>query len=100
MKVSLQHKQIARNEKGDPDFRDLSSIMGVFSENEIVELVNRCLYQLEYQRTSHEKRNRERAALEAPLKLAMKSLYPGTSWAKATEQQIEKCFELVKSAWK
>ena len=71
MEIKLKEKLIPRNGKGDVAFKLLSyttivgdvvdptrqpSVLNVFTPDEIVELVNRALYQIEYQRESHKKR--------------------------------------------
>ena len=69
MEIKLKEKLIPRNGKGDPEFKLLGghpeynpthsmpdTVLGVFSEDEVIELVNRALYQIEYQRESHKKR--------------------------------------------
>jgi hypothetical protein len=57
-----------------------SGVLEVFSEAEVVELVNRAIYQLEYQAASHRKRGQaERARMKA-LKEAL-----GKTAAKATQ---------------
>jgi hypothetical protein len=95
---------VPRNEGGDPCFRFLESdgldepfsVLGVFTREEVVELVNRCLYQLEYQQRSHAKYVNERNALMKPVKDMFKVLYPHSSFAKATNEQLRECVEALK----
>lgn len=85
MKVELKGRVIPRNEKGDPTFRSLTwgrltqpanderpSVLEVFTEPEVVELVNRALYQMEYQRESHRKRGKVKREQERLLKEELK----------------------------
>ena len=88
MRIELEGRTIPRNGKGDPAFADLPALQKVFSNDEITELVNRSLYQIEYQKNSHRKRATEQARLQQPVKRALKVLYPTTSFAKATEGQL------------
>lgn len=105
MKVKLEGKNIPRNKNGDPSFEflenpngvtDPPSLMQVFTTDEIVELVNRCLYQLEYQKNAHRKRAEEERAAFAPIKLALKIVHPSVSWSKATEEQINDAVKYLK----
>lgn len=113
MIVPLKGRNIPRNKVGDPQFTSLSvddedlvsrenfagkmdALLEVFTPEEIVELVNRSLYQLEYQARSHQKRNAERAALEAPVKLVFKRLFPKQSYAKATDDELNRCIAELK----
>lgn len=96
MKVSLKDRNIPRNKAGDPSFTTLGSLQATFSDEEIVELVNRCLYQLEYQARAHEKRRIEQSLLEAPVKEMYRTLYPKQSYAKATDEQLQHCLEELK----
>lgn len=82
MVINLKDKadKIPRNEKGDPAFvvSDVSlddgllNVRRVFSDAEIVELVNRALYQIEYQKTSHRKRGQKLRDVEKALKEELK----------------------------
>jgi len=99
MKISLQGRAIPRTKTGDPCFRHLMmkdldegeppSVLHVFTMEEVVELVNRALYQLEYQAESHRRRAARQREAERPVKLALKRVHPQTSWAKATPGQIQ-----------
>ena len=111
MKISLKNRDIPRNKMGDPAFRFLDAermtgdelntegntptVLDVFTPEECVELVNRCVYQLEYQARSHAKRNASQALLERPIKEAFRELYPGESYAKATPHQIRECLRKI-----
>lgn len=111
MKLSLKDRQIPRNKVGDPAFLylldvefdgsppladSMSALLAVFSPSEVVELVNRSLYQLEYQARSHEKRRLERESLERPVKEMFYQLYPKQSYAKATDEQLQTCMEEIR----
>jgi len=103
MKVELKGRMIPHRKDGYPNFTKLgvvfdeslreyttnTDLLNVFSPEEIVELVNRCVYQLEYQRDSHKKYQQRQRDFEAPIKEKLKELYPGVSWAKATPEQLE-----------
>lgn len=105
MKVELKNKVIPHRPDGYPNFARLGclvenggkpdDVFNVFTEQEIVELVNRCIYQLEYQRDSHKKHQERQRDFEAPIKAALKTLYPGTSWAKATPEQLEHAMQVA-----
>lgn len=89
MEIKLKGRNIPRTETGDARFLQLGeslkpeerntggdlappTLLDIFTPNEIVELVNRALYQLEYQRESHRKRGQaERDRMKA-LKEALK----------------------------
>jgi hypothetical protein len=71
IEIRLKDKVIPRNAKGDANFQTMGdeegglpgpdSVRGVFNDAEIVALVNRAIYQMEYQSESHKKRSqRER----------------------------------------
>jgi hypothetical protein len=98
MKITLSDKRgvIPRNAVGDPCFTQLEAVANVPGKGPgvldvVVELVNRCLYQLEYQQRSHTKRAEQQRLLEAPVKEMLKRLYPGTSFARATPEQLQHC---------
>jgi hypothetical protein len=96
---------IPRNSQGDPAFsnlgnesnslRDNNSVLDVFSPDQIVALVNRALYQMEYSRTSHRERSQKLRDQEKPVREAFKRLFPDTSWANATEEQIKTAVQEV-----
>jgi hypothetical protein len=120
MKISLKDRLIPRNKVGDPCFERLSGenihlrdddvvdslsyepptifkgLLDVFSPSEVVELVNRALYQLEYQSKSHSKYREQRQNLERPVREMFHQLYPGESWAKATDSQLQHSIMEVK----
>ena len=99
-------QRVPRNEQGDPAFTKLGvelnhepsmeDVIGVFTYEEIVELVNRSLYQIEYQQKSHAKYNVEKRLLDQLYRKAFHELYPRESYAKATNNQLAKCAEYVK----
>lgn len=112
MKVSLKDRDIPRNKQGDPHFTQLcdekllarlnasefwpTDLFAVFMPREIVELVNRSLYQMEYQSKSHGKYRQQREDLLRPVKQAFYSLFPQQSFAKATNEQLQLCVEHVR----
>lgn len=99
MKISLTNRSIPRNKQGDPNFSHGVGVRlyDVFTPTEVCELVNRCLYQLEYQSRSHSKYRAERESLVKPVREMFKQLYPHESFAKATDEQIRECVERIKS---
>jgi len=96
---------IPRNSQGDPAFsnlgvesnspRDNNSVLTVFSPDQIVALVNRALYQMEYSRKIHRERSQAQRDAEKPVKEAFKRLFPTTSWAQATEDQLKAAVQEV-----
>ena len=54
-----------RNSKGDPCFVSLEQMTKFFIEEDVVYLVNKALYQLDYQSSFHKKRNEEMKLLRA-----------------------------------
>lgn len=104
MKIQLKGRAIPRNEQGDPCFRELGvwkeglqsnvAIAPVFTEQEVVELVNRALYQLEYQHNAHKQRGQRERDREKKIREKVKELYH-VSWLKATNEQIQKAKEEV-----
>jgi len=88
--------RVPRNKMGDPCFTNLEQVQTLFGNDEITELVNRSLYQLEYQQRSHAKYRQEREELLKPVREAFKTLFPKQSFAKATDEQLLKSVELVK----
>lgn len=93
MKVSLTNRTIPRNKQGDPNFLFGQGVRlyDVFSPQEVCELVNRCIYQLEYQSRAHQKRREEQNSLEKPVKEMFWKLFPHQAWSKATDEQIQVC---------
>lgn len=85
MKIELKGRVMPRDEKGDVRFKTLGTTLGtrdqqpetavssVFSDEEVVELVNRAIYQLEYQRESHRKRGEVERAKVRAVKAALKA---------------------------
>lgn len=106
MKIQLKDRQIPRNKDGFAQFLLLRGgealtldkpqswgVLDVFDEDEVVELVNRALYQLEYQKIAHSKYQQRQRDFEQPIKQQLKLLFPGTSWANATPDQFEKALK-------
>lgn len=93
MKIQLKGRAIPRV-NGDPKFVTLTGLQAVFKDEEIVELVNRSLYQLEYQHTAHRVRGQRLRDAERKVKLKVKEMFH-ISWMKATEEQIRKAREEV-----
>ena len=56
--VKLAGREMPRRADGNVDFKDMEELKETFSDPEIVALVNRCIYQQEYQRESHKKRGK------------------------------------------
>jgi len=54
--IVMNGRNIPKNLAGDPCFKALEDIQEVFTEQEIVALVNRALYHKEYMRVHHQKR--------------------------------------------
>ena len=108
---------IPRNSQGDPAFSNLGNsipqpnqvelpnpgavaaanptVLTVFTPDQVVALVNRALYQMEYSRTSHRERSQKLRDQEKPVKEAFKRLYPTVSWANATEEQLKAAVQEV-----
>lgn len=93
--VQLTNKEIPRTPAGDPNFGSLEQILAQFSKNEVVALVNRAIYQAEYQRTSHRERQQRQREQERPIKDKLKQLFPGVSIINATPEQWRKAIEAV-----
>jgi len=77
-----------RNDNGDVTYVSLEQVKHDFTEAEITELVNRALYQLEYQRSAHAKYVKQRNEAEKPIKEAFRKLFPSQPYSKATREQI------------
>src|SRR6266404_5077168 len=89
MEIKLKGRAIPRKLNGDAQFvylndahmtaepqpstADMTHVLGVFTSDEVVELVNRALYQLEYQRESHRKRGQAERDRMKTLKAALKA---------------------------
>src|SRR5262245_35896028 len=108
--IDFGRKIIPHNAKGDPAFGALGcedfmaaggdeawrvvkpspgSILEQFTCEEITAMVNRYLYQQEYQRTAHRRRQRMQAEAEEPLKKQIERMF-NIRWTQATPEQIEK----------
>lgn len=121
MKIQLKGRAIPRNEGGDPAFETLADVdnvfttvltiwqkedykrasaapkpplLEVFTPEEVVELVNRALYQLEYQHHAHKVRGQAQRDREKRVKDKVKQLFH-VSWMKATPEQIQRATEEV-----
>lgn len=94
--ITLVNKEIPRNDNGDPNFTSLSELQKIFADDEIVTLVNRQIYSLEYQRIVHRERTRDERQRLKPLKDEFKRLFPGTSFLNATPAQLDKAAKSVK----
>ena len=94
--------KIPRNEVGDPAFQFLRiaddqraingnpvAIMDLFTPEQVIALVNRQLYQMEYQFASHKRRYAEEKEQRELIKRALKMVAPGVSLAKATDDQLK-----------
>lgn len=99
-KVNLRLKDkrqlIPRDENDNPAFDSLEEVGKVFEPFEILALVNKSLYQLEYQADSHKKYHAKRQEMEKPFKEMAKRMFPGTSWINLTEEQVAKVILKVK----
>jgi hypothetical protein len=87
VEVKLKGREIPRNSAGDAKFEyldnahltggehpaDATHVLGVFTPEEVVELVNRALYQIEYQREAHRKRGKEERDRLKALREALKA---------------------------
>jgi len=93
-------EKIPRTKDGDPGFerlgaedivasgeQDPRSILGVFTEEQIVHLINSQLYSLLYQRETHRKRAAAERETLGPVKAKVKELF-GVSYLKATDEQL------------
>jgi len=109
MKLDLRVKANAlpRNKAGDVQFTKLGihepksdfftplpgSVLSVFTFDEVVELVNRALYQLEYQARAHAKRQRRQTEELAPVKRAAKRVYPNLTWSNLGQAELKVVME-------
>lgn len=84
---------IAQKE-GDLDAGVFKAVLDVFTPEEVVELVNRALYQLEYQHNAHRVRGQRQRDAERLLKQKVKELFH-VSWMKATTEQVHKAKEAL-----
>lgn len=103
MKIVLSGREIPRKENGDPNFKFLHEayeqrcVLDVFTEPEVVELVNRAIYQLEYQHQAHRVRGQRVRDQEKLIREAVKRLFH-ISWLKATPGQIAEARKEVEKA--
>ena len=86
--VELHKKRIPRDQGGDPHFTTLRELQEVFTEDELVAVVNRYVYFTEYQKVYHRKRAAVERERDKAFKECFKRLYPGESFAKAREEQL------------
>lgn len=93
--VRLEGREIPRNEGGDPAFQRMEQVFEVFTAEEIVALVNRQLYQMEYQREVHRKRSQQERDQLKPIKELYRELY-GKPFTKATEKELDTVMEEMK----
>jgi nicotinamide mononucleotide adenylyltransferase len=97
-------ERVPRTVDGDPAFHSITandekwfhnvevgddSVLSVFTPAQIVVIVNRWIYQAEYQQQSHRQRSQEIRDREKPVKEAFKQMFPNTSFINATEEQIQ-----------
>lgn len=90
--IDFKRKVIPLNASGDPSFPDLPGILTEFTPEEVTFMVNRYLYQVDYQRRVHRQRTREEAENLKPIKERVREMY-GVSYTQATEEQIRKAAE-------
>lgn len=110
MRVELVTRKIPRSAGGDPAFTHLgvetelqtsnnnlplTCLLGVFTPAEIVELCNRALYQLEYQRTAHRNRAQNERDRTKPIRQKVREMFK-VSWLKATDAQVDAATEAVR----
>ena len=96
MKITLTNRRIPRNQSGDPSFTSLDDVLTVFTPSETTELVNRCLYQLEYQQKAHLKRARELTERLKPIREYLRKHF-NITYDKATDEQIREATEKTKN---
>lgn len=96
--VYFSQKKIPRDEGGKPSFRTLEEIAEVFSESEIVELVNRQIKYTDSQRSVHAKYYKRQTQSLAPLKKKARELF-SSDWDILTDEERGVCIaELKKEA--
>lgn len=88
-------EKIPRNAKGDPAFTSLPEMSAIFTHEQIVAIVNRWIYQAEYQQITHRRRAEEQQRLQKPVKEAAKRLFPSTSFINLTPEQLEQAIQEV-----
>jgi hypothetical protein len=91
----LLSKAIPRSKVGDPNFKTLEEVRAVFSDAELVHLVNQYVYTQDYQRTYHKQRSKAERDRLRPIKRKVHELF-GVSYLTATEAQIRKAVAAVK----
>jgi hypothetical protein len=98
MKLDLARilNQIPRDNDGTPRFANYTQLRQTCNEDEILELVNRSVYNLDYQRIAHKKYHEQKNALERPIRDAFKTLFPNKSFAKATNEEIVSTLRFMK----
>ena len=90
MEIRLKGREVPRTPDGDADFTQLGvgheeikrlydsgmipkgTVLDVFTPDEVCELVNRAIYQLEYQAEAHKKHAAVRRARDKALRQALK----------------------------
>ena len=103
--VDLKGRSIPRDSQGDPAFGSLwspwddedivknmegvtsTSVLSQFTPEEVVQIVNRYIYQQEYQRTVHRRRAQVEAERAAPLRRKIEEMF-GIRRTQATEAQM------------
>jgi hypothetical protein len=87
--VPLRHRedQIPRNKVGDPAFTRLEDILTLFDPDEVTAMVNRYLYNMEYQKSWQRKRLRAEAERLRPIKDELKRRF-NVTYLNATEEQL------------
>lgn len=102
--------KIPRSKEGDPAFTWLGfegttigveleknetlvcqpiGVLSVFTPEQVVYLVNKQLYALEYQREHHRKRSQEERDVLGPIRRKAKEMFGLSSYLMATEEQLE-----------
>lgn len=98
--VELLQRKIPRSAQGDPNFAALGPskhledhpdqpfLLDVFTPDEVVVMVNRFLYQAEYQRGWHRQWERRKALDLEPLKQKVVKMFGLMKWTQATDDQL------------
>jgi hypothetical protein len=95
--IKAKQQRIPRDASGNPRFTrlyntpnqgtfDSIAVLEVFTDAEVIELVNRCLYQLEYQSTAHKKADERRRVLLKSAEDKSRELY-NTNYDLLTDNQ-------------
>jgi hypothetical protein len=79
---------VPRDKFGTPRYETVEQLRAHLTEDEVLELVNRSVYNLDYQKTAHRKYHNTKAELERPIRELFKELFPKQSFAKATREQL------------